>query len=191
MKLKNIFYNEFRSQFKDADILMFRGTDLTSKLIKWRTKSVYSHTGIVAWWNKRLMVLEAVGKGVEARPISYALQHYNGSFDYYRPRADLNITAERRTAMTVFAQEQLGKTYDTWQIVKFFFRLLFNLKMTKKDGEKPPSKFFCSQYVSAVYKKGGFDLEIEFSDKFTTPSQISNSKLLEFVGTVKQGEGKK
>jgi hypothetical protein len=185
----NIFYDYYRSRFKDADILMFKGCGLISNLIKWKTKSVYSHAGIVAWWNDRLMVLEAVGKGVEARPISYALKYYKGSFDYYRPKEEVAITANQRCEMIIFAQEQLGKEYDAWQIIKFFFRLLFNLKMTKTDARKPPGKFFCSQYVSAVYKAGGHDLTIRFSDNFTSPEEIAKSPLLEFVGTVKKGDG--
>jgi hypothetical protein len=189
MNSKNIFYNNYRNQFTDADIVMFKGTGLVSNIIQWKTKSDYSHAGIVAWWNDRLMVLEAVGKGVEARPISYALKHYKGSFDYFRPKKELSMTAGQRKKMIVFAQQQLGKEYATWQVVILFFKLLFNLKMTMKDDKKPVGKFFCSQYVSAVYKEGGYDLDIEFSDKFTTPDQISKSKLLEFVGTVKQGEG--
>ena len=189
MNSKKVYYGKYRNQFKDADILMFKGVGFVSKIIKWRTKSAYSHAGIVAWWNDRLMVLEAVGKGVEARPISYALNHYKGSFDYYRLKEEVPITAEQRKKMIVYAQRQLGKGYATGQLIRFFFKLLFNLKMASKDEGKPPGKFFCSQYVSAVYNEGGFDLAIEFGDKFTTPNQIAKSKLLEYVGTVKLGEG--
>jgi hypothetical protein len=189
MNSKNIFYGRYRGEFKDADIVMFKGTGLVSRIIKWRTKSVYSHAGVVAWWNERLIVLEAVGKGVVARPISYALHHYKGGFDYYRLKAEYPVTANKRKQMVVFAQRQLGKEYATWEVVKFFFRLLFNLKMTKRDSPKPPGKFFCSQYVSAIYREGGLDLEMKFGDKFTTPCQISESKLLEYVGTVRLGEG--
>jgi len=186
MNSKNIYYSVYRSQFKDGDILMFKGRGLVSSIIKWKTKSAYSHAGIVAWWNERLMVLEAVGKGVEARPISYVLEHYHGSFDYYRPIKNSGITAVERKKMILFAQEQLGKEYDTIHIIKFFLRMLFGLNMTRKDQAEPPGKFFCSQYVSAVYNAAGYDLEIQFSDKFTTPSQISESELLEYVGTIKE-----
>jgi len=188
MSSKNIYYNKYRSQFKDGDILMFKGKGIVSTIIKWKTKSPYSHAGIVAWWNERLMVLEAVGKGVEARPISYLLKHYDGGFDYYRPKKDTGINNDQRKKMTAFAQEQLGKEYATIHTIKFFLRLLFGLKMTRRDRAKPPGKFFCSQYVSAVYNVGGYDLEIKFSDKFTTPNQISESELLEYVGTIKESK---
>ena len=58
--------------------------------------------------------------------------------------------------------------------------------MSRRDKAKPPGKFFCSQFVSAVYNAGGYDLEIQFSDKFTTPNQISESELLEYVATIKR-----
>jgi Permuted papain-like amidase enzyme, YaeF/YiiX, C92 family len=186
MKSKNIYYSKYRSQFKDGDILMFKGSGIISSIIKWKTKSAYSHAGIVAWWNERLMVLEAVGSGVKARPISYLLEHYHGSFDYYRTKEEVKISADERRKMITFAQEQLGKEYAIIQSIKFFFRLLLGLKMTRREKTKPAGKFFCSQYVSAVYNAGGYDLEIQFSDKFTTPSQISQSPLLVNVGTIKK-----
>jgi hypothetical protein len=188
MSSKNIYYGNHRKEFKDADIVLFSGADLVSRIIRWRTKSVYSHAGIVAWWNERLMVLEAVGKGVVARPISYVINNCKDRIDYYRLREEFPATADQRKKMVVFAQRQLGQKFATRRLLTFFFRLLFNMKMTKKEGRKPPGKFFCSQYVSAIYREGGFDLEIKFSDKFTTPCHIAESRLLEFVGTVKKGE---
>jgi hypothetical protein len=186
MDSPSIHYQKYRSSFKDCDILMFKGEGLLSSIIKWKTKSVYSHAGLAVWWNDRLMVLEAVGKGVEARPISYTLKHYHGSIDYFRPKEDSGINDDDRSKMIVYAQEQLGKEYAKKHLVKFFFKLLFNRKLSKKDESGPVSKFFCSQYVSAVYQKAGFDLKINLSDKFTSPEEIASSPLLENAGTIKE-----
>ena len=89
--VSSILYQDLRSQFKDGDILMFKGKGTLSSIIKWKTDSEYSHAGLTAWWNDRLMVLEAVGKGVEARPISYTLKQYHGSIDYFRPKESVGI----------------------------------------------------------------------------------------------------
>jgi len=183
--VSSILYQDLRSQFKDGDILMFKGKGTLSSIIKWKTDSEYSHAGLTAWWNDRLMVLEAVGKGVEARPISYILKHYHGSIDYFRPKESVGIKDADRAEMITFAQEQLGKEYAKKQLVKFFFKLLFNGKMSKKDESGPVSRFFCSQYVSAVYQKAGFDLKINLSDKFTSPQEIAASPLLEKVCAIK------
>ncbi len=186
MSSTHILYQKYREQFKNGDILMFKGEGLLSSIIKWKTKSEYSHAGIVAWWNDRLMVLEAIGKGVETRPISYALKHYHGSIDYFRSKDEAGIKDADRSKMISFAQEQLGKEYAKRHLVKFFFKLLFNAKLSKKDKSGPVSKFFCSQYVSAIYQKAGFDLKMNLSDKFTSPNEIASSPLLEKVGEIKE-----
>ena len=71
-------YQIIRDTINNADVLMYKGTTLISRIIRKLTKSEYSHAGIVAWWNERLMVLEAVGKGVIVTPISSNISHYKG-----------------------------------------------------------------------------------------------------------------
>jgi len=186
MSSNQIHYQDYRKDFKDGDILMFKGKGLFSWMIRWKTKSEYSHAGIVAWWNDRLMVLEAVGKGVVARPISYSLKHYHGSFDYYKLKDETGITDAKRSEMLIFAQEQIGKEYDGKAVVMFFFKLLFKSKLNPNDHPNLTAKFFCSHYVAAIYNKVKLDLIPNLSDELTSPKRIAASDLLKFVGTVKE-----
>lgn len=180
-------YQDVRKTMKDGDVLMFKGKGLLSWLIKKKTNSEYSHAGIVAWWNDRLMVLEAVGKGLKATPISYNLTKYVGGFDYYRPKK--NIPQTKRKVMLTYAQEQLGKEYATKRLVKYFFKVMFNLKLTsseKDDSAGVSGTYFCSHYVAAIYNSIDIDLAINISDKYTTPDQIAKSDVFECVGVLKE-----
>lgn len=175
-------YQQFRQQMQDGDVLLFKGQSWLSKIIKWRTKSAYSHAGIVVWWSDRLMVLEAVGKGVLARPISYNLNHYEGDINYYRPTETLS--AETRKNMALFAQEQLGKEYATKRLVGFFFKLLFNRPLESQDKKEAAGRYFCSEYVADIYSKNGLDLDIERGTAYTSPDRLANSKGLQYVVTL-------
>lgn len=186
MKSNPVVYKKIREDINDGDVLLFKGHGIISAIIKWKTKSEYSHAGIVAWWNDRLMVLEAVGKGVVARPISYDLEKYKHAIDYYRLKKEVSITDQKRTQMVIFAQEQLGKEYNHFQIFVFFIKLLFGMKLSKSDKTNNYNTYFCSQYVASIYARNGYDLAVEQSDSYTSPDNIRQSDKLEFVGTLGQ-----
>ena len=59
-----------RPHLKNGDVLMYRGRSLESRIVRWVTRSEYSHAGLAVWWNGRLMVMEAVGRGVIVTPRS-------------------------------------------------------------------------------------------------------------------------
>lgn len=67
-QVNSLRYRDVRSAINDGDVLMYLGRNLPSRLIQWATRSRYSHAGLAAWWNGRLMVLETVGKGVVVTP---------------------------------------------------------------------------------------------------------------------------
>lgn len=175
-------YLQHRSAMQDGDVLLFKGQSWLSKIIKWRTQSDYSHAGIVVWWNGRLMVLEAIGQGVLARPISYNLEHYTGDIEYFRPQQ--KIATEVRTSMAQFAQAQLGKKYATRRLVGFFFKLIFKRPLQSQDSSEAAGRYFCSEYVADIYAKNGLDLDIERSSGYTSPDRLATAAGLSFVATL-------
>ncbi len=181
-QIKLAAYNQYRDQMKDGDVLLFKGSGVLSRIIQWKTKSAYSHAGLVVWWNGRLMVLEAVGKGVRATPISYNLKKYAGGIDYFRC-VDYIPTGNRKK-MVAFAQLQLGKEYDTKRLIAFFFKLLRGERLGIKESDKEQNTYFCSEYVSEVYEVADIDLVEERSSQFTSPDKLADSQKLEFVGTL-------
>lgn len=183
-KNKLALYEEYRSQMRNGDILLFKGKGWLSEIIKWKTGSAYSHAGLVAWWGERLMVLEAVGAGVRATPISYNLEKYKGGIDYFRCTEDISDSV--RSGMLNFAQKQLGKEYDLGRLFGFFIKLMRNQPLQETETATVPSTFFCSEYVAEVYEQAGCDLVSTLSSQYTSPDKLANSELLEFVGTLKQ-----
>jgi len=181
-----ISYDDIRSDIKNAEVLLYRGTDIVSRGIKLLTGSKYSHAGLVVWWNERLMVLEAVGNGVVAMPLSENLKHHHGAVDYYR--CTETIDDSRRLDMVIFSQEQLGKKYAFFQMAIFGFKLLFRMKMSSRERRANGAygQFFCSEYVSATYLTQRIDLAASLSPQYTSPDALSKSDKLTLVGVLRK-----
>lgn len=176
-------YNEIRNDIKDCDILLYKGTHWLSKVIRWATKSPYSHAGVVVWWNNRLMVLEAIGKGVIVTPLSQNLRHYKGEVHLYvlKTGTNKNVKTSTRNEMLRFAQHELGKEYARWKMILFGIKILLSKDLDKKDELKRANKLYCSQYVAQIYNSGGFDLKKDKADRFMSPKDVAESPLLNRV----------
>lgn len=61
-----------------------------------------------------------------------------------------------------FVKKQLGKEYGTIQLINIATRILFDIRIFKKDDDQ---KFICSEFV-------GKALKLPWVDDFTTPSEI-------------------
>lgn len=179
-------YRNCRCDMRNADVLLFRGTGLSSWIIQKRTHSPYSHAGIVTWWNRRLIVLEAVTSGVRVVPLSYLLRQYPGGVDFFRTTHQ--IDEPTRLKMVIFAQEQLGKPYNKRLMIRYALKNALGLPFSNKDKvrDRPANQYFCSQYVAEIYNRAGFDLHIGLSDKYTSPKEIAESSFMQYVGTLKE-----
>ena len=104
---EKIRYEDIRSQIKDGDVLMFKGRYLHSSIIRGLTRSFYSHAGIAVWWNRRLMVMEAVERGVRILPLSRKIGSYRGDVEWFCSKKE--IPERDRLRMILFAQEELVK----------------------------------------------------------------------------------
>ena len=173
-------YDESRSQIKNGDVLMYRGRTLESKIIRWATNSPYSHAGLAAWWNNRLMVLEAVGKGVVVTPISQNVRSYRGRVEWFTSVEE--IPDDQRLQMVEFAQQELGKEYTLRRALILGLRVLFKRGVESRDKLRREKRLFCSHYVAATYNAIGRDLKKGISDRFMSPGDIAASPLLKRVG---------
>ena len=167
-------YSTYRTKIKTCDVLLYQGKNWFSRAIRWVIKSPYSHAGLVVWWNDRLIVLEAVSKGVIATPLSQNLSHYKGEVHLY------SVLAKEidRDKMLKFAQEELGKEYATWKMVLFGIKILLSKDLDKRDELRQAHKLYCSQYVARVYNSEGCDLKKNKADRFMSPNDIANSPRL-------------
>jgi hypothetical protein len=181
---KTFYYEDVRSQIKNGDVLMYRGRSLQSRIIMFITRSNYSHAGIAGWWNNRLMVMEAVGKGVVATPMSLSVGKYDGRVEWFTSADE--ITDDERLQMIKFAQEELGKEYATWKATKLGLKILFQRDKDARDKLRRERQLFCSYYVAQIYNAIGRDLKRGVSDRFMTPRDIADSPMLRRVAVLKK-----
>jgi hypothetical protein len=176
-------YEEVRLQIKNGDVIMYKGKKIFPRLIRWLTKSSYSHAGIAVWWNERLMVMETVMKGVRVAPLSRNIYQHKGNVEWFSCKKE--ISEGDRLRMVIFAQEELGKSYARWKTVLFGVKVLFKRDLSKKDELRMENKLFCSQYVAQIYNSIGLDLKKNREDRFMSPGDIARSPLLQKRGEFK------
>lgn len=176
-------YSTIRLQIKDGDVLLYEGFTLPSRVIRWATRSRYSHAGVAVWWNDRLMVLEAVGHGVSVTPLSANLRHYRGHVQWFTTQKP--ISQAKRREMIQFAQQELGKRYALWKSIVLGCFILFRHGVDKRDQLRRENKLYCSWYVAQIYNAVGLDLKKGVSDRFMTPDDIARSPLLVHRGVLK------
>jgi hypothetical protein len=184
MESRMVKYAQARDQIKNGDVLMYKGRGLVSSVIRWVTHSPYSHAALVAWWNQRLMVMEAKGQGVIVNPTSRSIRHYRGDVEWFSCKKE--ISEDDRLRMVKFAQEELGKSYGRWKAILLGIKILFEHDLEKRDRLKREKRLFCSEYVAQIYNFIGLDLKKGRSDRFTKPDDIANSPLLEKRGQLKK-----
>jgi hypothetical protein len=178
-----VAYSEARSNIRDGDVLMYRGRSLPSMIIRWATRSKYSHAGLAAWWNNRLIVLEAVGRGVMVTSLSSNVRSYHGDVEWFTCVSDM--TPQQREKMIGFAQAELGKEYDRWSAIVLGLKILFQRDREKRDALRRERKLFCSAYVAQVYNAAGVDLKEGVSDRFMSPGDVAASPKLRKVGPLR------
>jgi hypothetical protein len=181
-------YSEARGDIKNADVLLYKGKGIISMLIRLITRSPYSHAGLAVQWYDRLMVMEAVGKGVIVTPLSKNVAHYEGGVEWYQYKEE--ITASDRQKMVSFAQQQLGKKFARWKMVVAAFYRIFHWDIDTRDKLYRTKRLFCSYYISQVYNSIGKDLKEHKSDRFMSPSDIANSPYLKKMAILKNELGK-
>ena len=182
-------YSGLRNTVASGDVLLYEGEALFSWLIKKATRSRFSHAGVAVWWNERLMVMEAVGRGVVVTPLSASVGHYNGHVHWYTSKRVLG--EEERKRMIIFAQGELGKEYALWKAIWVGIKLLFNWKPEKRDKLKREQKLFCSSYVAQIYNSVGVDLKPGLSDSSVVPEDIASSPELLHRGVLKSPDRKR
>ena len=181
---RGLDYRDVRGDIKDCDVLLYKGRSWESWLIRLVTGAPYSHAGLAVWWNERLMVLEAIGKGVVVTALSQNVRRYDGRVEWFTCTEE--ILPAGRKQMVEFAQLELGKEYGTWQALVIGLRRLLGRPADSGDAPRRARKLICSQYVASVYNFSGRDLRRGVSDRFTTPADIAASPLLRRMGVLRK-----
>lgn len=167
-------------------IAAYRGTSLISRLIRWQTRSVYSHIALL-FTADRIVHLPGRDETIKAGNIieawkggvrlsqSLSSSHTPGTvvdlFGFKKPltNAEADVAAQ-------FACAQLGKPYDYMAIVRFLTR--------EPEHRWNKSKWFCSELGIETFFTAGRNLLDRCAAWEIPPRDPPRSPLLEFEGSI-------
>lgn len=151
------YRQEVEEEVKPA-VLLFRGREPLSAMIRWQTRSVYSHAALLL---DNGCVIEAIsGRGVRlVPPIDLS------AVDVF----DVSGMSERQWGRAIqFARHQIGCGYDYWAIIRFISR-----------NRMPYNhKWFCSELVFAAIAQAGVNLLERVEPWAVSPGLLAMSPLL-------------
>ena len=165
--LKPLPYAEARKLVRDGDLLLCSAHDQYSKLIRWATRSPWSHVGIAFHIRAidRLMVLECVAKqGVRTVPLSAFITRTSSGVTPYpghillarHAGIDGRSATQRLREMAEFGFDSLGDPFAQAEMNKILLRIFlsaFGVKLPKSLG--PDDEFICSEFVARCYERIG------------------------------------
>lgn len=167
-------YTDIRLNIRDGDMLLFQGSKMLSRFIRWGSNSLYSHSGVAAWWENRLLVFQAGARGIEVLPMSSAVDAYDGQVDWYSLKEEHFGQVDRK-ALVNTAVELLGRSYAHKGLVNLAYRMALGRYRGLPDACESPDSMFCSQYVSYCYRLAGLDLVKDADDASTSPQDLAGS----------------
>jgi hypothetical protein len=181
-------YSEIRNELNTGDIVLFSGKGRISGLIKWFTKSIWSHVGMVIrseeldmlllWESTTLSKIKDIHshttkQGVQLVALSERMNTYDGSVGIRRLE-DVCMTPLRTRALLEFRMEIKNRPYEENKL---------ELLRSAYDGplghnEEDLSSIFCSEMVAEAYQRMGL-LSEEVSSNEYTPADFGNEIELE------------
>src|SRR5688572_25477553 len=148
---------------------LHRSSGFVSSLIKWQSRSEYSHASLILPDDT---VLESMqGRGVVQ---DRTVQSCGEVVDIFTVPAFASV---HKNALT-FAQAQLGKGYDYTMVARFITR--------KPATRKSSGLWFCSELVFASFAQAGLLLLRDTEAWEVSPELLSKSPYLIEAGTNKQ-----
>jgi len=181
-------YAGARDEIRDADVFMFRGEALSSRIIEIGTGGVYSHAAIAFREADRVKIVQAVGAGVQELYASEEVTGYDGAVELWRLRMDYipPFVAERAVRE---GRRWVGRPYNMVAVWRFVLDwATFHLFRHARSGARDHRAFFCSQLVARSYAVGGIVLDTQHRQAGTAPSDLVRGKHLEFVRAFAHGE---
>lgn len=175
-------YAEARLEIREGDVLLFESRSTFARVIRWATRSRFSHAAIAAWWGERLMAVESLeGKGCRAIPLSDVVAA-SKSIAVYRVRNG-GWSQARQAAQE--AVGRLGSSYGWGAIARDalarlpLLALLWHSRHYSLDDlEDPGVRLKCSTLVAWAWRKAGVDLVPNLADRSTDPGDLARSAAL-------------
>jgi len=152
---------------------LHKGTSFFSRLIRWQTRSPYSHASVWFADDSELgtgVVIESMeGHGVRKIPADWhAAARQAGTIMLYRVPS---LTDGQIATILSFMHGEIGKKYDWAAVFKFVTR--------RKHAHD--DKWFCSELVFEAFKEAGVALLNNTEAWAVWPGQLAHSPLVERV----------
>lgn len=152
-------------------IVLYHGVSRISALIRWQTRSEYSHAALCLYTREGMRIVEAIeGQGVLCRQPTDA----DLAADWFRVRAPklpvMTWPEARYQHAAAFALEQVGKGYDWTSVLRFVSR--------RQARREAAGVWFCSELVFAAYQQAGIELLRAVEPWEVSPGLLARSPYL-------------
>lgn len=190
---KVVRYANVRDSVNDADLVLFRGNGLVSRLIRVAGRGAYSHAGMCVWARSSLLCCEVREfHGGRAVTLSSQVRLYPGCIDVYRTVPPCVAPGQRSFDATLAADSMLrkaGTKYGYGAVLKagllhLPFVRLWQTPDTDDESESS-SLQYCSEAVASCLRKAGMDPTPNLSDRLTEPNDLARSICFQYMWTLK------
>lgn len=161
---RHLPYSEARRQIYEADILLWRPTTPTGRLIATGTQGEYSHAGMAAWFGDVLLQLETLQfHGGRAANLSWQVARFPAACDVYRlPVTNICSAGHHmvRLAATRAMMRRTGMPYGWLDLVHAAARLVAPWACHHDAQHTAPltHPLFCSGAVTDSLRRAGYEI---------------------------------
>jgi hypothetical protein len=160
-----VLYSDCRDKIKSGDVILWDRPGFTASMVKKATEGRWSHIGVAAWWNKRLMVFESCPYvGTVVRPMRHVLD--------YATWMQSNVTWNEEAFN--YAVCRLDRPYGMANVLWTGLWLYWGKSLLRRNPifKMPQYKteYQCAQYVVEILAKTGLELNLNSP---ATPENIA------------------
>jgi uncharacterized protein YycO len=138
-----------------GNVLLYRGTGLISTIIKWQTRSGYSHAALL--YPDGVTIIEAIQfHGVRKRQANIK----DDPCDIFEVQG---MTSDQWAQVFALAEAEIGCGYDYRSIFRFITRT--------KAGS--PNRWFCSEFVFDLFQKVDVNLLARIKPWAVSPGHLA------------------
>ena len=189
--MDRIAYDEYRACLKTGDIVLFGGNKGIGPLIKFLTRSDWSHVGMVVKDRNDILLWESMKfgkasdvefnkevKGVQMTLLSERIRKFSGKIAIRRLSIDFNEEMDGK--LFEFRQKIKGRPYEKNH--KDLLASALDFQFFKfDDASEDLSSLFCSELIAETYQELGL-LSSDLSSSEYTPADFAEKRNLKLNG---------
>ncbi len=180
---KKKYSSKVKKELETGDLIFFSGNHWLSGLIRWRSKSAWSHVGMVIRIEEigHTFLIESIMEtGVRLIPVSSIYKYYHGDGNPYNGRVAWaryeGITDEQKFELREIAFGLLNKQYDGQEFLRVMVRTIIG-----REKLFPDNKFTCAELIHHCFLKVKLRLEYD-RGLFISPGSVWRNKRVEMKG---------